>query len=338
MGLSSQLGVTSPDYRVFSIRDQGDCKDYYLKVLEMCYLEKIFFPFGQGASQVGRWRFPYNSFRDFIFPYPPKDEQEKIAKFINRKNTIIESTIEIMENFILLLEDKRSALITQVVTKGLDPDVIMKDSGINWIGEIPEHWTVKRVKHIFKTHNGATPNSGNLNFWGGEINWITPEDLGSLKGIEIGETSRKITPEGYISCGTSIAKAGSIAISTRAPIGHLAITTSDMSCNQGCRLLEPIINTEIKYFHAFLKASVKELQSLGRGSTFKELPRYRLENLPVLLPPPKEIAEMSDFLEKKTVEIDLAVQSLKTKINLLKEYRTALISAAVTGKIDLRGL
>lgn len=203
-----------------------------------------------------------------------------------------------------------------------------------WIHEFPEHWKLKRIKHLFRIHNGATPKSGNPAFWNGEINWVTPDDLGSLEGIEIDETSRKITAEGYASCGTSNAKAGSIAISTRAPIGHLAITKRDMSCNQGCRLLEPKMDTDIIYFHAFLETSIKELQSWGQGSTFKELPRHRLESLPVLLPPPEELKVITDFLQLKRKNISELIDNLKHNLLRLEEKRSALITQAVTKGIN----
>ena len=98
----------------------------------------------------------------------------------------------------------------------------------HWYASFPAHWSEKKVKHLFRVHNGATPKSKEPNFWDGGINWITPDDLGSLKGFEIRILRRKITPEGYDSCGTSFAQSGSIALSTRAPIGHLGIIRDTM--------------------------------------------------------------------------------------------------------------
>ena len=163
------------------------------------------------------------------------------------------------------------------------------------------------------------------------------EDLGNLRGFEIYKTSRKITLEGYNSCGTSIARPGSIVISTRAPIGHLAITRSEMSCNQGCRLIEPLIETNIMYYHAFLEASVRELQSWGQGSTFKELPRHRLINHPLLVPSNEELIEFAKFLEKYRRDISRSIDCIEEQILKLKQFRNTIISAAVTGKIDIRG-
>ena len=109
-----------------------------------------------------------------------------------------------------------------------------------------------------------------------------------------------------------------------------------MSCNQGCRIIEPIIEINITYVHAFLEAAVKQLQSLGQGSTFKELPRHRLENLPLLIPPNEELVELSKFLNKKRTNISRLIECTKNQIGKIKEFRTELISAAVTGKIDFR--
>ena len=110
-----------------------------------------------------------------------------------------------------------------------------KPSGIDWLGDVPEHWEVKPLKRIFQVLNGATPKSSVEKYWGGDIAWVTPDDLGSSQSDTIIETDRTITIDSYNSCGTKLAPAGSLILSTRAPIGHLAIASIPMCTNQGCR-------------------------------------------------------------------------------------------------------
>ena len=112
-----------------------------------------------------------------------------------------------------------------------------KDSGIEWIGEIPEHWEVKNLKWFSKIVNGSTPKSGKGEYWGGEIVWVTPNDLGKLNGNLITDSLKKITQHGLNSCGTTLTPKNSIILSTRAPIGHIGITDILTCTNQGCKTI-----------------------------------------------------------------------------------------------------
>ena len=112
------------------------------------YKNKIFYAFGQGSSQLGRWRFPTEQFNSFKFPNPPFQEQKQIATFLDRETAKIDELIAEQKNLIELLKEKRQAVISHAVTKGLNPSAPMKNSGIEWLGEVPEHWEVKRLKHL----------------------------------------------------------------------------------------------------------------------------------------------------------------------------------------------
>jgi len=144
---------------------------------------------------------------------PPIEEQQAIASFLDRETARIDALIQKKERMIELLKEKRIALITQAVTKGLDANVPMRDSGIEWLGEVPEHWRITSIKHIAKVVNGSTPSSSEPDFWDGDILWATPDDLGSLNDKYLCSTNRQITKEGYQSCGTTIAPGNSIVLS-----------------------------------------------------------------------------------------------------------------------------
>jgi type I restriction enzyme S subunit len=203
----------------------------------------------------------------------------------------------------------------------------------NWVMQIPEGWCLKQIRHVFKIHNGATPKSGDDEYWNGEIAWITPEDLGNNIGKEIAESRRKITNEGYESCGVSLAPAGSIAISIRAPIGHLAKTTIPACVNQGCRLLE-LKEGNSDYWYYACVAVKPILISRGQGTTFMELPRQSLAAVKIPVPPIDEQLAIARFLDFKTAQIDALIAKKQALLDKLAEKRTALISHAVTKGLD----
>jgi len=285
---------------------------------------------GQGSTFM---ELPRPSLASFKLPYPPLEEQQAIASFLDRKTAQIDELITKKEELLKKLDEKRTALITRAVTKGLDPSAPMKESGVEWIGEIPKHWKVKQTRNIFKIYSGSTPRSGEELFWDGDIVWFTPEDLGNNQQKNISESRRKITEEGYKSCGTSLAKSNSVVLSTRAPIGHFALSTVPACCNQGCRILEPE-NGIPEYWYYTLLSAKPILQCLGQGSTFMELPRQSLAGFKLPVPPLDEQQAIAEHIEKKTARIDRQKAQVVEAIERLKEYRSALITDAVTGKIN----
>ena len=214
------------------------------------------------------------------------------------------------------------------------PYSAFKDSGVEWLGKIPTHWEVKRLKRMFRVINGATPRGSESAYWDGEIPWVTPEDLGSLNNRVIISTARMITEEGYQSCGTSLVPTGSLVLSTRAPIGHLAIAGISLCTNQGCRALVFRHNCDITFFFYQLLAMKRELQSWGQGSTFLELGKSKLEGVIILVPPTLEQRVIASFLDRETARINTLIAKKERLIELLQEKRAALISHAVTKGLD----
>ncbi len=214
------------------------------------------------------------------------------------------------------------------------PYPVYKDSGVEWLGEIPAHWEVKRLKRVFYVVNGSTPASAEPAFWDGDISWVTPEDLGDLRGPVIRVTRRNITEAGYHSCGTTLVPADSLVLSTRAPIGHLALAGVDLCTNQGCRSLVFRSAESREFFFYELLASRPELESLGQGSTFSELAKGMLEDVGLVEPPESEQRAIAAFLDRETARSDALVAKKERLIELLQEKRTALITRAVTKGLD----
>lgn len=186
-----------------------------------------------------------------------------------------------------------------------------------------------QLRHLFDIMSGATPESGNSDYWDGDIAWVTPEDVGQVEGRVLLDTRRKLTAEGYANCGAKVARAGSIVLTKRAPIGQLALLSLDACSNQGCFLLSPREGVEPRYFYYVLASNVPLLQALGRGSTFMELSTDDLKALRVpLLEYGRQVA-IANFLDEATAKIDGLLRSKHSLLELLAEKRKAIVASAV---------
>ena len=208
-----------------------------------------------------------------------------------------------------------------------------KDSGNEWIGAIPDHWLASPLKRAFIIQGGSTPTPDEVN-WDGDIAWVTPADLSSLSSLFIEASKRTITATGLASCGTTLLPAGSLILSTRAPIGSLAIGLFSMCTNQGCKGLVPNANASVAYFAFVLLTAKGELNNRGRGSTFLEISGDELSRFNVPMPPFAEQTQIARFLDHETARIDALIEEQQRLIELLKEKRQAVISHAVTQGLD----
>ncbi|MBR6266084.1 MAG: restriction endonuclease subunit S [Bacteroidales bacterium] len=270
-------------------------------------------------------------FRSFELFLPPFDEQTTIAKYLDEKTANIDRRIELIKQKIEKYKELRRSLISQVVTRGLNPNVKLKPSGIEWLGDIPEHWKIKRVKEIGTVVCGATPKDIEQN-WDGNINWISPADMDDFGEISKGE--RTLTEKGYNSCGTTLVPQGTIVMSTRAPIGKTNIAVKELCTNQGCKCV--VSNTIHSRFLLYLLWSNNtKFQALGRGTTFFELSTRDLSLFKLFIPPLDEQTAIAKYLDEKTAQIDKIVEKSEKQIEQLIELRKTLIAQVVTGKIKV---
>jgi len=213
---------------------------------------------------------------------------------------------------------------------------VVKDSGIEWIGPVPEIWNIIRLKYVTNITGGSTPKSDNDKFWDGDIVWITPADLGKIQEKFIGNSKKNITNLGLESCSAELAPPESVVVSTRAPIGHVALTTTNSCTNQGCKTIVCQNRIHSTYLYYLIKSAYEELSANGKGTTFIELSTYSLKNILIVFPDYNLQTQIANFLDHKTTQIDNLINIKQKQIELLKEQRAAIISNAVTGKIDVR--
>ena len=218
--------------------------------------------------------------------------------------------------------------------RALKPYPDYKDSGVPWLGKVPSHWAVRRIRTIASVISGATPSSNTGSYWEGHIAWVTPQDLGALGSRYMTTSARRITRKGYEACGATMAPAGSVVISTRAPIGHTGILSSTACTNQGCRLLVPNGAIQPEHLYYSLKVARPELESIGQGTTFAELSRNELARFAVPVAPRREQAAIVRFLDHADRRIRRYIRAQQQLITLLEEQKQAIIHRAVTRGLD----
>ncbi len=274
-------------------------------------------------------------------PYPDPEEQAQIISSLDRETSRIDTLITKKTRFIELLKEKRQALITHAVTKGLDPNVKMKDSGVEWIGEVPEHWEVAPIKRWFDTVSGATPDTSQQAKYyaaSGGVPWIRTTDLnnGLVDGYEIG-----ITEEAISDTACRPLPIGSILIAmyggegTIGKNGRLGI----VACiNQAICALLPTISFDIDFTFAYIQF-YRPHWMVDAASTRKDpnISQDLIRSAPIVCPPMEEQRRIARYLETHLARIDLLTEKTQRSIDLLKERRSAFITAVVTGQIDLRG-
>jgi type I restriction enzyme S subunit len=170
--------------------------------------------------------------------------------------------------------------------------------------ELPEGWEWRALGDVCRVVSGATPKTDRPEFWGGDIRWATPKDLGKLTGIEISETDRRISKEGYVACATQLIPAQSVLLTSRAPIGNLAINTVPMATNQGFKSLVPSEAIETRFLYWALKHRIDDLIHLGRGGTFAEVSKGIVAKFEIPVPPIPEQKRLIGRIEAQTCRVE----------------------------------
>jgi len=267
---------------------------------------------------------------------PPLSEQQAIAHYLDRKTEAVDALIEKKEQLIEKLNEKRQALITRAVTKGLHPDVPMKDSGIEWLGEIPGHWEVWKASHAFKKiGSGTTPKSDNLEYYDGDILWITTSEL---RENEIYDTKSKLSSKAIHDFSSlDIYDKNSVIIAMYgATIGRLGIMKEKATVNQACCVFSDSQKIDYKFFYYWIYSARPIIISHSYGGGQPNINQEYLKSLHIPVPNMSEQKEIVKYIDNKTESMDFLIQKNDYLISKLKEYRQSLISAAVTGKIDVR--
>ena len=311
IGLSRYSGCVSPAYVTFRALHPVD-ENFYFGV----------FRTGGFVSEVNRLSqgicddqnsCSFSDFRTIFVPSPPHREQSQIATFLDRETTRIDTLIEKKQRFIELLEEKRQAVITHAVTKGLDPNVPMKDSGVEWIGEVPAHWEKCQLKNLAAVCNGR--------------DYKTVEDPDGQYPV-IGSGGQFAWASECLYDGESVLFGRKGTIDKPLYINGPFWTVDTM--------FYTLLSKRAIGKYVYYVATIIPYDSLSTNTALPSMTQEDLSSLNLTVPDTAEQSQIATFLDRETTRIDTLIEKTRQSIELLKERRSALITAAVTGKIDVR--
>ena len=278
------------------------------------------------STGTTRVRISLTELKKLAIPYPPRELQNLISSFLTLQTKKLDGLIEEKQRFIDLLKEKRQALISHYVTKGLNPNVKMKDSGVEWIGEVPEHWDVKKIKHIFHyiTDKESCKNRFTI----------------ALENIESKTGNLVKTDSEYDADGVPFVNGDTLFGKLRPYLEKVYFCKKDGMSFGDILVFRPSdkLHPEFGYYLMSNSEMIKVIDSSTFGTKMPRANPDYIRNMWHSIPSKREQREIVEFLNKKLINYQNIQDETKKSIELLKEHRTALISAAVTGKIDVRDI
>lgn len=341
---SQYTGCVSPAYTVLKA-SKPICPRYYFYTLKT----RLYIGALQSVTDGIRdgKNISYDQFGLVALPVPPLADQTAIAAFLDRETAKIDALVEAQRRLIALLKEKRQAVISHAVTKGIDPNAPMKDSGIDWLGDVPAHWEVRRIKSILKgIGQGWSPQCDSEPV-------DSPEQWGVLKvgcvnGGHFNPCENKSLPPELEPIPELAVRAGDVLVSranTRELVGGAALVMEDhprlLLCDKLYRLIADNNQVEPGYLATYLQADVArgqiQVAASGASSSMLNIGQFVIRDMPIAIPPLVEQQSILKLMGQRRNAFDLLISQANAVIALLQERRAALISAAVTGKIDVRG-
>lgn len=330
-------GIISPAYTVLK-KKRDVLEEGYYKYL---FKSKIFISELQ-TSIVGireGKNISYEELRYSYLPIPSGTEQNKISCFLDQKTSEIDQAIAIKEHQIALLNERKQIVIQKAVTQGLDPNVPMKDSGVEWIGQIPEHWELKKIKHVTsKIGSGVTPSGGGATYLDEGIPLLRSQNI-HFNRIDLNDVAR-ISEKVHHSMSNSKVRKNDVLLNiTGGSIGrcYFVETSEEMNVNQHVCILRPKKNIISIFLNAVLASEVGQGQIwyFQQGGGREGLNFQALKNFDIALPPIEEQILISKKVEEIYQQFGNMNAHIQMQIEKLKEYKTTLINDAVTGKIKV---
>lgn len=337
----SDIGVSAltiediPDlvcgYHLALVRPSTSSGGFLHYLFKSGFVRAVFEVESNGLTRYGLGKY---SIENLTFASPSKKEQQSIANFLDAKTSLIDDLIAKKEKQIELLKEKRTAIINRAVTKGLDPDIPMKDSGIDWLGEVPEHWEVKMIKRITQVKRGASPRPIDDPIYfdeNGDYAWVRIAD------VTASNTYLKVSSQQLSELGSSLSvklEPGELFLSIAGSVGKPCITKIKCCIHDGF-VYFPTLSMNKKFIYYIFDGG-DAYKGLGKLGTQLNLNTETVGEIKIAVPPPSEQNAIVEYIDIKTTQIDTVATKLQTQIEKLREYRQSLISAAVTGKINIR--
>jgi len=332
-GISDYTGIVSPAYFIFSFVKNIDPKYFHLAIRSRLYIS--FFGSASDGVRIGQWDLSKPRMKEIPFLVPPLHEQIGIAAFLDRKTTQIDQAVAIKEKQITLLKERKQILIQNAVTRGLDPNAPMSDSGVEWIGGIPAHWEALKLKYLFSEVNRRTKTGEEVLLSLRMEKGLVPHDDVSDKYIsDENLVDYKIVQSGQMVMNRMRAAIGIFGLANRPGLvsPDYAVFNIGEKANSEyfLRLFKmPLIGTQFRL----------NSKGLGTGSSgFMRLYTENFGDIKVALPPINEQVAIIAYIDTESTKIDKAITLQQQQIEKLKEYKATLINSAVTGKIKVPGV
>lgn len=285
--------------------------------------------------------FSASKYGELRLPVPALDLQSVIADYLDRETAKLDVLIATKERLLRLMAEKHRATFTNAVTHGLDPNALLRDSGIPWLGEIPAHWKIIALRFLVDFTSGATPETGRAEYWNGEIPWVSPKDM---KYQEIADAQDHVSELALSESMLRLIDPGAVLIVVRGMIlAHsfpTAVNAKPVTINQDMKALRCQRILDPYYLRDFFRGNENYIVSLADSSAHgtRKLETAILGRLEVLLPPLTEQRDIVKHIASETTKLDTLRAATERTITLLKERRAALITASVTGQINVRGV
>ena len=270
---------------------------------------------------------------------PPLQEQTSIVRYLDHVDRRVRRYVSAKRKLIALLEEEKRAVINRAVTRGLDPNVRLKPSGVEWLGDVPNHWKVCKLKQCGTISGGMTPSMEVARFWGGSIPWVTPKDMKqdviNSSSLQITDSALQETSIRLIDPPAVLVVVRGMILARRVPI---AWTSASVTINQDMKALKVTKGTNAVFIARLLYSAQDALTPLidqaGHGT--RRLPTERWREVDIAMPPEHEQAEIVEYIDSKITKIASNIVRARRQIEIVQEYRTRLIADVVTGKLDVR--
>jgi len=333
-GLAEDKGIITSAYLNLKVKKGFNSRflHYYLHSLDTT---KVIYKFGSGLRQ----NLSFLDFKRLPVFYIPETTQSAIANFLDEKTAQIDEAIAIKEKQIALLKERKQIIIQKAVTQGLNPNVPMMDSGVDWIGQIPDNWELKKVKHVTcKIGSGVTPTGGGSTYLDDGIPLLRSQNV-HFDRIDLSDVAR-ISRKTHVGMANSKVLKGDVLLNiTGGSIGRCYYTLSDeeMNVNQHVCILRPTKLIKTIYLNAIMSSEVGQAQIwfFQQGGGREGLNFQALKNFFIPLPSVDEQKRIVEFVNKISSKVNSAIKIQQKQIEKIKEYKTTLINSAVTGKIKV---
>lgn len=335
--ISKYEGVTSPDYRVFTLNDKAMLADYFLRVFQYYYTNRVFFGFGQGVATLGRWRLPAINFKKIDVPVPPILEQQKIVAAIDEDVGKVDRLIANVQTQIEKLKAYKQSMISEAVTKGLDPTLPMKDSGLMWIGQIPAHWSISKVSMFFEVVLGKMLQPEKKTETDTYENYLCAANVGNnclkidfLKQMWFSEKDKQ---QYCVRKGDLIVVEGGDVASC----DIIKFEVQDLYIQNALHRVRAKKEALLEFLRYYLMMAKGQgyVDLICNKATIAHFTKDKFMSLPLLVVPIDEQREIVKYLDEKCDQIDKLIAIKQAKIEKLEQYKRSLIYEYVSGKREV---